>query len=1299
MLSRFSVKKPFYVVVCAIIVLVLGGVSLTSIKTNLLPDFSLPYLAVITTDVGASPEEVQSEVTDVLEDSLSSVTGVEGVTSSSAENYSMIFLEFADGTDMDSALVKVSAAVNQVASELPDTAGTPTYMEINMDMMATMYIGVTDDERDLASLSELVEDTVVPALERQEGVASVSVAGAVEDTVVIELDEDKIANVNDGILGSVNRELAKTKRKLDKAEAKLDKAEAKIEKQEKKLAKQEQAANEQVGAGQAALTCAIAGQTAVVSALSTQVSTLEAQVSALEAQIAALQEQLEQVAGTPAAEALQEQIDTLTTQKASYEAQVATLQTQVEAGQTTLATYQEQAASTNTAALTAASSFATAKAQLADAKATIASNRQQLEESRAQYKEARKSAKSQANINALLDITTLSQLIAAQNLEMPAGYIEDAKGEQWVVKVGEAYTSVEELEGTVLTKVDGVGSVRLDDVADVVIMDNVGDTYANLNALDGLVLSVTKSSTANTSEVSSAVNAQLAQLENDNPGLDAFNIMDQGDYVNTYIWTILRSLLIGAVLAIIVLALFLRDVKPTLIVAFAIPFSVLLAIVVMYFSDLDFNIMTLGAMSIAIGMLVDNSIVVMENIYRLRGRGVAPAAAAAQGARQVSGAVIASTLTTVCVFLPLVFTSGTVRQLMVPFALTIGYVLVASLLVALTVVPTLASVLFKKPVASGRAGFGRVQGAYAKALGWTLRHKVPVLLLAVVLLGVSVYAVVNMGIVMMPDMASDQVEMYVDLEDEEQDEAYETMDKVVAAVAGVEGIQDVGAVDSSFATSMMVSAASSGDTYTGLFMLYATVDSEKVHTEAQMAALTEEVHAALGEMGLSVETEDSMSSMSSLSGGEVTIEVSGEAYEGVLALSDEVVALVDGIEGYEDVSNGQEEADDTLHLVIDRNKAAKLGTSVGQIYQSLAADLQTEASAFTLHTTDGETLEVQVSDEEYQPLTKANLLEWTFEDSDGDEHALSEIATLEKEAGILTISRSNGSYYASVTAEIADGYNTTLLSRQLQPALDEMDVPSGYSVELAGTDSEIQDMLEQMIKLLLLGFLLLYLVMVAQFGSLLSPFIIIFTVPLAFTGGLLALLVCGEQLSVMSLLGFVILMGTVVNNGIVFVDYANQLRLGGVAKRPALIATGRTRMRPILMTALTTILAMCAMIFSQEVGSSMQRGMALVVAGGLLYATFMTLFVVPIMYDLLSRKPLRPISLDSAIDAEADDAAEVIAQMGPQARETYEYETARQRRKRIKQEGGKHGRLHQSKQGAADDQDKASADIDDGHNG
>lgn len=1257
MLSRFSVKKPFTVLVGVIIALALGAVSLTYMKTNLMPEFSIPYLMVLTTDVGASPEQVESEVTEVLEDELSTISGVENVTSSSMENYSMIFLEFADGTNMDSALVKVSAACNTAAPLLPETAGTPSYLEMSMDMMASMYLGVTDENRSLAELTELAEDVIVPALERQQGVASVSIAGGAKDTVSIELNQDKIDLVNSGILGEANAKLSEAKDKLDQGASQIEAGYEKLDASEQQL----KDSLAQIEEGQAALDEAKSQANAGLS----QIDTANAVIAAYQGQLAVLQARLQiaQAQGDSAAVASINQEITVVQQALEAVSQQAGQAGSSSSVVLTLVEQQRQLDQGRSAVEQGLSSISQARSQLDTSKA-------ELESGRKSWEEGRDSARKQANIDQLLDISTLSALISAQNLEMPAGYIKGSGDEQWLVKVGERFTSPEQLESLVLTKIDGVGDVTVADVADVVVASNVGENYANLNGSQGIVLSLFKSPTANMGDVSKAVNKELASLEGDYAGLDIIKVMDQGDYIDLYIWTMLKTLLLGAALAIVVLALFLRDLKPTLIVAFAIPFSVIFALVVMYFTGLDLNIMTLGAMTIAIGMLVDNGIVVMENIYRLRQRGYSPARAAAQGARQVGGAVVASTLTTVCVFLPMVFTTGTVRQLLVPFALSLSYVLVASLLVALTAVPALGSALFKNMKPRGGEELGRVQTAYGRALGWCLDHKAPVLVLAAALLGVSIFGVVRMGVVLMPEMSSNQLELMLEMpEDMEKDEARSITDEAVARIAQLDGVADVGAIDNSFTTSMMSSQVSSEDSYSGVFIIYVMIDEDKITTEKAMRELSTKAEEACSSLDCTVWTQDSMSDMSSMMSTGLSVEVRGTSNERVLEVAQDVIDVVETVEGYEEVSDGQEEADETLRVRFDKNKVARMGLTVGQLYQELAAELSNTKTAFTMTGEDGDKMEVEVSDESYDALTRSKLMSWTFEDAQGKEHKLSSVATVSVEPGLMSVGRSNGAYTSSVTAEIADGYNTTLLVRQLQPKLDAMDIPSDCSVEIRGTDETIADMLEQMLKLIVLGFLLVYLVMVAQFQSLLSPFIIVFTVPLAFTGGLIALMITGEQLSVMSLLGFVILMGTVVNNGIVFVDYANQMRLGGVAKRAALIATGQTRMRPILMTALTTILAMSAMVFSQEITAGMQRGMALVVAGGLLYATLMTLFVVPVIYDLFSRKPLRPIDTGADIDSNADDAELIISRMGPEARETYSYESRRQRRRRLKEQG------------------------------
>ena len=330
----------------------------------------------------------------------------------------------------------------------------------------------------------------------------------------------------------------------------------------------------------------------------------------------------------------------------------------------------------------------------------------------------------------------------------------------------------------------------------------------------------------------------------------------------------------------------------------------------------------------------------------------------------------------------------------------------------------------------------------------------------------------------------------------------------------------------------------------------------------------------------------------------------------------------------------------------------RLGLTGAQIYGDISDRLTTDKTAVTM-TVDDADMDVKIVNET-NLLTKENLMDMQFEtqkqDEDGktvtETHKLSEFATLDYGSSVADISRYNGERQMSVTAETENGYNTTLLAREVEELLTDYEIPEGYSIEFGGETSNTTDMLNQMGKLLLLGFLLIYLVMVAQFQSLLSPFIVIFTVPLAFTGGLLGMLFTGEQMSLITLMGFLVLMGTVVNNGIVFVDYTNQLRIGGMTRHDALVATGKTRMRPILMTAFTTILAMLAMIFSQNTASELGKGMAIVVAGGLFYATFMTMFIVPVMYDILYRKEVNVVDVgDDSMDDVPDDAAEFIEQL------------------------------------------------------
>jgi HAE1 family hydrophobic/amphiphilic exporter-1 len=336
--------------------------------------------------------------------------------------------------------------------------------------------------------------------------------------------------------------------------------------------------------------------------------------------------------------------------------------------------------------------------------------------------------------------------------------------------------------------------------------------------------------------------------------------------------------------------------------------------------------------------------------------------------------------------------------------------------------------------------------------------------------------------------------------------------------------------------------------------------------------------------------------------------------------------MVGEIKGFTEISNGQEDGDTEYVVTVDKDKAMKCGLTVAQVYQELAAALTTEKDS-TKITVDEQQYDVTIVDDR-EELDSSTLEDYEFETTKTNEkgkevtktYKLSKFATITKGKSVSSLTKKNLVSYISVTASVEDGYNTTLLSRDLQKKIDKYELPDGYSIDLGGEREYTDEMIKNMLLMLVLAILFIYLIMVAQFQSLLSPFIVIFTIPLAFTGGLLALLLSGQELSMMSMMGFLVLSGVVVNNGIVFVDYVNQLRMDGVEKRAALIETGMTRMRPILMTALTTILAMSTMVFSQDTGADMSRGMAIVTIGGLAYATLMTLFVVPALYDIFYRK-------------------------------------------------------------------------------
>ena len=1281
-MPKFSVKKPLTVFVAVLAIVVLGVVAYLKMTPDLMPNMDFPYVILVTTDPGASPETVEADITKPLEQSMATLDRIKNVTSSSMDSVSMVVLEFEDGVNMDTVSVDIQQKINQLKGSWSDTVGDPYVLKMNPSMLPVQVAALSYDGKDITQLSDFVNDTLSPKLEGITGVASVTVSGTVERQLHVILSQKKLDALSQRLSNAIAKQLDDAAGQLASARGQVNSAKAAIRSAEESAVRdavtqalttiqdslktmrdsrdqlqdnlreladiqREKARLEAENAPYQAKIEAIRQnpsmteeekQAAIAEIESDpEYVRIQAELAALDLRMAALGVKWDEA--VQRAKEWQKQLEELEKQLRDLETDegVAKLADQVTAGTLTMADAVTQIISANI--------------QLDSALNQIDQGLQTLEESRS-------AALSQADLSSSLNLSTITALLTAQNFSMPAGYLKE-DGVNYMVSVGDAIDTRQDLENLVLFDLgmDGIDPIRMKDVADVAITDNSSEIYDKLNGKDGVIVSFNKQSTYATAEVSDNINSRFRELEAEYEGLSFVPLMDQGDYIYLIINSILSSLGWGALFSVLILYLFLRDLRPTVITLCSIPISVIFAVVLMYFSGVTINMISLSGLAVAVGMLVDNSVVVIENIYRLRAKGATVIQAAVSGARQVLGAITASTLTTVCVFLPIVFVEGITKQLFTDLALTMTYSLLASLIVALTLVPAMASGMLRKEKPQKPGLLDRVYPAYRKAVSWSLRHRAVVLLLSLVLLLGSAGATLARGFAFMPNIDMNTVNLTVSMpEGCTREQAVSLADEVLRRAAQVENVETVGAMMSSSGSSGgmdMTSMMSSGG---GAYDVTAYITL----TEGASGAKTgQQIEAACTGMDCTVTASGAMDSyMTYLTGSGIALNVYGSDMEQMQSAAKTLAAKLATVPGTENVSDGLEQAATALHLSVDRNAAMEKGLTVAQVYMAVASALTDTDSSLSL-TLDGLDVSVSIQSPEESRMTREKLMDLEIDPSamsamssmmsaasgsgsmsgmsgmsSGSTSAvqaaepvrLGDIAKLEETVSLNTIHRDQQRRYITVSADVADGYNVTKVTTAAQAAIAEVDLPQGITASFQGENEAIMDAIRQLLLMLLLGIVLVYLVMVAQFQSLRSPLIVMFTIPLAFTGGFLALLLAGIEVSVVSLVGFVMLVGVIVNNGIVLVDYINQLRLEGMGRREAIIEAGVTRLRPILMTSLTTILGLVVMAFGKDVGTALMQPVALVCIGGLLYATLMTLLVVPCMYDILSRRDLRKVN-------------------------------------------------------------------------
>ena len=1244
MISKYSVKRPYTVLVAVVLVIVLGVVSLSKMTTDLLPDMSFQYALVITTDMGASPEQVESDVTAPIESAMATTSNIKNISSISYNSYSIVTLEYEQNANMDSVVIEIQQSLDQISGQWDDSIGTPMIMKVNPDMLPVLAAAVDVDGMDAAKLSEYVENELSPAIESLEGVASVTTTGQLEESVQVTLNQDKIDALNKKVQKSIDKQFAKSQKEIDANKKKVEDGQSSINtgsdqltdainqtmdkqqellKTEKDLKnqladlKKQQKSLSQIQSGIQTFMQSDA-YTGIVSVLKDNPQLAESEE--MKAQIKQLNKVVkEQFA---ALSSLGITVNTYEDLPAAS-AEVGKLLTQVNTGIKTIESAQKKVESGKVSlssaldTLNANASLTALKVSASSAELTSAASA--LDDAQTKLDDAKDSAYDSADLNKVLSADTITSLLAAQNFDMPAGYAMDGDT-QYLVRVGDAVEDVEDLKKLPLIDmgIDGVKTICLSDVADVTVTDNSDEAYAVINGNPGIMLSMEKQTGYSTGEVTDRILEKFKALEKEDSNLHLSVLMNQGIYIDMIVNSVMQNMLWGALLAILVLLLFLKDIKPTIVIACSIPLSVVAAVVLMYFTGITLNIISMSGLMLGIGMLVDNSIVVIENIYRLRGEGYSIKKAAVEGSKQVTGAIIASTLTTVSVYAPIIFTEGITRQLFVDLALTIAYTLVASLVVALTFVPAMSSVTLRRTKEICHPWFDAMKEWYGRALAWCLRFKPIVLIVAVVLLAASATLSVSKGLNFMDmDMETNQISVSVSAKEGEKltfQELTKASDQVMERISDIKGIDTVGAMAGGNSTTSLMGGGNDS------VSMYILLDED---TDVKVSDVTDAIAEKTKDLDCEVSTNTSSMDYSSYFGSGLSVRIKGNDIETLQKLAGEVADVMKDTKGTIDIDDGMEDSEPQLTISVDKKKAAKYGLTVAQVYQLVSAKMADSQTATTI-TTDIKDYKVYVQTEEQADTKLSDIKDMTFSytNKNGKEKEipLTKICEMKETSTLSTISRDAQTRYITVSCGVDEDHNVTLVSNELQKAIDKLDIPDGYKVEMTGEDETINESMKQLVLMLVLAVIFIYLIMVVQFQSLLSPFIIMFSIPLAFTGGFIALLLTGQEINVLAMLGFIMLSGLIVNNGIVLIDYINQARRAGASKKEAIIESGKTRVRPILMTVLTTVLAMLTTALGIGDGSDMMRPMAITLIGGLVYGTILTLIVIPCIYDLFNRE-------------------------------------------------------------------------------
>ncbi len=1016
---KTAIKRPVTVCMMVFFALILGFVAYNILELAYIPDIDLPYAMVYTTYTGAGPEEVLELVTKPLEEQLSTITGVDTITSQSSEETSMILVEFVAGTDLTEGVNDIRDKLERVS--LPDDVDdAPSIIKMDFDS-ESFDVGVTSDTMNPATLYDYVDENITSYFERIEGVASVDITGGIETEIQVVLDPEKVSQLG-------------------------------------------------------------------------------------------------------------------------------------------------------------------------------------------------------------ISLSSISSTLASENQNISVGTIN--KGSQEItLRVAGQFDNLEDIRNTYISTSAGNGLLLREIASSVEEVELDQDTISVINDKEGVILEVSLASDGNLVTVSDDIVKVIDELNESEANLEFTLLTTTSDYIKRSINNVVTTAFQAAILAVIILLIFLQDWKSALIIGVSIPTSIMATFGGMYLLGMNMNLVSMSGVVIAIGMLVDNSVVVLENIYNWRAKGFSATESAYKGTQEVAMAVFASTLTTVAVFAPFLFWNATMGQMLNNIAYTVVIALFASYFVSITFVPTACTLIManddrprKKPKKRTvfnvigdvvNHGLERLDYVYSRFLGKCLKHRIITVIVVVVLFFLTMSSAGGLGMDLVADSDEGAVSIQAEVPDNYGfDYSYEILQEIDEAIG------DIPEAQTTYSTISSSSILSSSGTVEITINLVSADERER--SDADIADDLEEKLSGIVGADITVATGDM--AMGSLGGSGFTVDIKGDDTTTLREISDDLMERFKAIDGAENIESTLEDTQYQTDIVVDRAKAAAYGITSSSIASAVSA--ANKGITGTTLKTEGTETDINVMYPEDRLEYIRDLYSLTITTGTGAEIPLTEVADIVETEVPDRIRRENQTTYVELTGEIGD-LDTSATQAVVQAVLDDYPLPEGYTYEFGGLSEQMSDTFSALVLIIVVAVLMVFIVMASQFESLSQPLIIMFSMPLAISGGLFGLFLTGTNITAFALIGFLMLVGMVVNNGIVLIDYTNQRRLEhGMTCYDALVAAGRSRLRPILMTTLTTVCGMVPMALALSEGMEMQQAMGIVIIAGLSIGTLVTLIFIPTVYsifDSLSR--------------------------------------------------------------------------------